>query len=105
MAGRSGAAAIEMELREAAVTVQKALPMLAEHIRHQNAALADSMDKLVGKKPTLDRRPDELVLSFAPSDDAAPQRTDVSEALGDIPYGVEVLSSGGQVVGMSLYLQ
>ncbi len=109
MAGRSGAAAIEMELREAAEAFSKQVPRLAERLRGSNAALAESLFALLGRKPRLERLEAELYLHFADGPAEQLDKVDITDELsyefGEVPYGVEVQSSDGVVYGVSLYLQ
>ena len=106
MAGRSGAAAIEMELRAAAVDFCEALPRLSKSLRQTDSQLADGLLAIDGVKPAMERREDELFLTFAPAVDASHvQKTDVSHEFGRIPHGVEIHSTEGRVLGVSLYLQ
>ena len=110
MAGRSGAAAIEMELRDAAKALNFAKIALA--VRPNNAALADGLDSLNGLTPKLTRTEDELFVRFSevPDEQHEVRKLDVSEDLfPDAAYGVEIQSfaDGGteRVIGVSLYLQ
>ena len=109
MAGRSGAAAIEMELRDAATNFIEFLPTLVRQLQSSDAALAESLAACItNRTPTRDRREDELLLWFVPTppDAAALRKTDVSDEFGVIAYGVEIMrSDDGTVVGASIYLQ
>lgn len=108
MAGRSGAAAIEMELRAAAVDFceAEALQRLSKSLRQTDPQLADGLLAINGVKPAIERREDELFLTFAAANAARViQKTDVSHEFGAIPYGIEIHSHAGTVLGVSLYLQ
>jgi hypothetical protein len=108
MAGRSGAAAIEMELRAAAVDFceAEALQRLSKSLRQTDPQLADGLLAINGVKPGIERREDELFLTFAAANAARGiQKTDVSHEFGAIPYGIEIHSHAGTVLGVSLYLQ
>ena len=111
MAGRSGAAAIEMELRDAAKALNFA--RIAVFVRPSNAALADGLDALQGLTPRLTRTEDELFVAFSEVDGLEKKnlrKLDVSNDLfSEAAYGVEIQSvaadGGERVIGVSLYLQ
>ena len=108
MAGRSGAAAIEMELRDAAKAFCEAVPQLSTALRPTNPRLADGLLAIEGASPSIQRKEDELFLTFAAAEvhnAAALHKIDVSDQFGDIPYGIELHTAEGVVLGVSLYLQ
>ena len=104
MAGRSGAAAIEMELREAAANFVTFVPTLAKQLQSTNAELATSLIAVKETKPTVVRREDEMYLQYAEAVDDI-TKFDVSSEFGEIAYGVEIQCNGSRVIGVSLYLQ
>ena len=105
MAGRSGAAAIEMELREAAASFVKFVPTLAKQLESKNADLAKSLLAVKDQKPTNMRQEDEMYLQYTEAAEATITKSDVTDEFGEIAYGVEIHCNGSQVVGVSLYLQ
>jgi len=109
MAGRSGAAALEIELREAARSFQDNLPALILHLQSNHSAIAASLARAAragAPPPTLERREDELYLAYSTAVAAAHvERTDVSTAFGELGCGVELHTSGGTLLGASFYLQ
>ena len=105
MAGRSGAAAIEMELREAAASFVKFVPTLAKQLESKNADLAKSLLAVKDQKPTNIRREDEMYLQYTEAAEATIAKFDVTDEFGDVAYGVEIHCNCSQVVGVSLYLQ
>ena len=109
MAGRSGAAAIEVALGEAAASFDAAA--LATQLRSSSVrdaqALASALEAVQGR-PAVQTRDGECYLEFvAIAEDAEVRRADVSAAYtgGSLGHGVEVLLVGSSVVGVSLYLE
>ena len=110
MAGRSGAAALEIEFREAARSFQDNLPALILHLQSNHSAIAASLARAAragAPPPTLERWPhqprarcpplarfsayfqyrreDELYLAYSTAVAAAHvERTDVSTAFGSL---------------------
>ena len=107
MAGRSGAAAIEVELREAAKSFDAR--ELAGRVRAASTPdeeLADALDAIVSATPSIDRREGEVFLSFAdPVGDGATRRVDCSALCAPCGYGMEVQLHQQRVVGVSIYLE
>ena len=107
MAGRSGAAAIEVELREAAKSFNAR--ELAGRVRAAptpDEELAAALDAIASATPSIDRREGELFLSFGdPASDGATRRIDCSELCAPCGYGMEVHLHKQRVVGVSIYLE
>lgn len=108
MAGRSGAAAIEVALREAAASFDA--HALANKLRGSampdGAALASALEPLHGQKPVLQQREGELYLEYAAVPDSVTlKRADVSTLAASGGHGVELLLNGTSVVGVSIYLE
>lgn len=114
MAGRSGAAALEIEMREA-VAKFDARAMAAEIRRGGDAnslsaqAAASALEAAHGVKPQLHQREGELFLEYA----TAPAGAQLTKH--DIPadgYGIELQycsegasGSGCTLIGVSMYLE
>ena len=109
MAGRSGAATIEVALREAAQNFNA--KQLADLVRKSSdpdasEALAAALEAAALQKPRLERREGEVWLEFASPKDSA-RRMDCSSLLSSVGYGVEVLYDPDERVfyGVSFYLE
>ena len=112
MAGRSGSAAIEVELAEAAKSFDA--PSVAAKLRDSaldNADdLASALEALRDSKPQMIRREGEHYMQFAEAPTDSIKRTDVSEEAGCSGFGMEIHwfvdDRGGTVIaGVSLYLE
>lgn len=108
MAGRSGRAALESELRDAAKGLD--VQQLAHRVRSSNPSLAAALDQVCGIKPTFVRRDDpeeDMFIRFSEgsAEGVSATKHDVSDFFEGIPYGVEVQTKSDKVVGISLYLQ
>ena len=105
MAGRSGAAAIEIELREAASKFDART--LAQRIRSGSTpdeVLAAALDAISSAQPQADRREGELFLAFAADVDVT-RRVEVTSLCDVRGYGVEVHLCSDRVTGVSIYLE
>jgi hypothetical protein len=110
MAGRSGAAAIESELREAASKFD--CKTLAASVRKSNdqshdEALASALEALSSTTPCFDRREGELLWELDDAADSAVRKVDCTSLCGLSGCGLEVQlsESRGVIVGVSLYLE
>eukprot|EP00310_Coccolithus_braarudii_P002216 CAMPEP_0183360154 /NCGR_PEP_ID=MMETSP0164_2-20130417/54474_1 /TAXON_ID=221442 /ORGANISM="Coccolithus pelagicus ssp braarudi, Strain PLY182g" /LENGTH=110 /DNA_ID=CAMNT_0025534449 /DNA_START=39 /DNA_END=371 /DNA_ORIENTATION=- len=109
MAGRSGAAAIEVELRDAAAGFDPR--QLATRVRVSSlsdaAVLADALNVASTLTPQLIRREGEAYLAFGElsSDTPLARRIDCTALYGGAAgFGIEVHLSGDFVIGVSIYL-
>ena len=105
MAGRSGAAAIEVELRDAAQRFDA--KQLAERVRKSGGdeTLAAALDAVVSETPQFERREGEVFLAFRAGSEQAARRMDCTAASGLRGCGLEVLLLDGSVLGVSFYLE
>lgn len=112
MAGRSGSAAIEVELAEAAKSFDA--PTVAAKLRDSalddGDDIATALEAMRDHKPQMIRREGEHYMLFAEAPADSIKRTDVSEEAGCSGFGMEVHwfvdDRGATVVaGVSLYLE
>ena len=110
MAGRSGAAALEIALREAANSFDP--KVLGAKLRQSNSpddtALANLLDGIASMTPVLERRDGEVVLSFCGASVEVARRVDISDLCCANGYGVELVVAAGNdqaevVVRVSFY--
>ena len=107
MAGRSGAAAIEVALGEAAAAFDPRA--LADAIRRSSLpdgeALATGLEGVQSIRPCIKPKDGECYLEYGAVDaGAAARRVDCAQACPSASHGVEVHLVGTAVVGVSLYL-
>lgn len=109
MAGRSGAAAIEVALREAATSFDGRA--LAEFLRLTNPSVANALEAASREQTgKLEPREGELYLAFAAvPENARVTREDVSQSAGAVGHGVELQLFAGDsslvLAGVSFYLE
>ena len=112
MAGRSGSAAIEVELAEAAKSFDA--PTVAAKLRDSalddGDDIATALEAMRDHKPQMIRCEGEHYMLFAEAPADSIKRTDVSEEAGCSGFGMEVHwfvdDRGATVVaGVSLYLE
>jgi len=105
MAGRSGAAAIEMELRETAKHFSAT--RLARAIRAGDApdhALADALEAVGTTMPQIERREGEIFLAFCIDTQEPTRKVDCTAIYGAL-CGTEVHMLHERALGVSLYLE
>ena len=110
MAGRSGAAAIEVELAEAATSFD-ALAVAAKlraSALDNREDLALALEAVREQKPQMIKREGECYMQYAEGDSV--KRTDVSEEAGSVGCGMEIHwivddRGGTALAGISLYLE
>ena len=111
MAGRSGAAAVEVELREAATRFDAKELAACVHAAAANddkwREIAAALDSVSAIAPHVERGEGEAFLRFAEAADGASlRRVDCTELVGEsLGFGLELLLNGEQLVGVSLYLE
>ena len=113
MAGRSGAAAIELELAEAAKTFDAlaVAAKLRDSALDNGDDLASALEAVRKQKPQMIQREGEAYMQFADTPVEQPiKKTDVSEEAGSGGCGMEIhwfLDDRGSTVvaGVSLYLE
>lgn len=106
MAGRSGAAVIEVELREAATSFD--VVRLARAVRRTAAppdhVLADALEAVGSTVPQMDRREGEILLTFGNGTEEPTHKIDCTTLYGAM-CGTEVHMLHTQVIGVSFYLE
>ena len=105
MAGRSGAAALEVALQEAATgfNARALAKTVRSGARPDAEALASALEAVQSRTPLIQPREFECYLEYAAVADGAPvRRADVSTA--GASNGVELSLLEGALVGVSLYL-
>ena len=106
MAGRSGAAALEVALQEAATgfNARALAKTVRSGARPDAEALASALEAVQSRTPLIQPREFECYLEYAAVADGAPvRRADVSTA--GASHGVELSLLEGALVGVSLYLE
>ena len=106
MAGRSGAAAIEVELREAARKFDA--HKVAQRIRAGSTpdeVLAAALDAIGSVSPRAHRREGEMFLAFGDESACGTRRVEVTSLCDAHGYGVEVHLRDDHVVAVSIYLE
>ena len=106
MAGRSGAAALEVALQEAATgfDARALAKTVRSGARPDAEALASALEAVQSSTPLIQPREFECYLEYAAvANDVPVQRADVSMA--GASHGVELSLLEGALVGVSLYLE
>ena len=106
MAGRSGAAALEVALQEAATgfDAQALANAMRSGTRPDAEALASALEAVQSRTPRIQPREFECYLEYTAVANGAPvRRADVSMA--GATHGVELSLLEGALVGVSFYLE
>ena len=106
MAGRSGAALIDVELREAARTFDAAA--MAKLVRTRSAAgddeVAAALDAVGDGKPErIERLEGEMLAHFGAAPDGDVRKCDVTELCAVDGYGIELQLSAARLARVSFY--